>query len=164
MKMRAPALYRWIETMLRPPVVDPEVWQVPQEFFAVDELPDTLITFLKLIGENFVPEIIATINLYHQWLESEAKTAGSIVDIEGQKRCHQVLGQVEHVQMDTPIKRIALLDDVSHHLRFHALVNEMSNSEKETLTRTLQSVGAKDLLDLQLNRDIRRVDYAWVLV
>jgi glutathione S-transferase len=164
MKIRAPALYRWIETMLRPPVVDPEVWQVPQEYFAVDELPDTLITFLKLIGENFVPEIIATINLYHQWLESEAKTAGSIVDIEGQKRCHQVLGQVEHVQMGTPIKRIALLDDVSHHLRFHALVNEMSNSEKETLTRTLQSVGAKDLLDLQLDRDIKRVDYAWVLV
>jgi len=164
MKIRAPALYRWIETMLRPPVVDPEVWQVPQEYFAVDDLPDTLITFLKLIGENFVPEIIATINLYHQWLESEAKTSGSIVDIEGQKRCHQVLGQVEHVQMGVPIKRIALLDDVSHHLRFHALVNEMSDSEKETLTRTLQSVGAKDLLDLQLNRDIKRVDYAWVLV
>ena len=121
-------------------------------------------SLLKLIGENFVPEIIATINLYHQWLESEAKTSGSIVDIEGQKRCHQVLGQVEHVQMGVPIKRIALLDDVSHHLRFHALVNEMSDSEKETLTRTLQSVGAKDLLDLQLNRDIKRVEYAWVLV
>ncbi len=73
------------------------------------------------------------------------------------------LGQVEHVQMGAPIKRIALLDDVSHHMRFQALVNEMSDSEKETLTRTLQSVGAKDLLDLQLNRDIKRVDYVWVL-
>ena len=164
MKMRAPALYRWIETMLRPPVVDPECWQVPQEYFAADDLPDTLLAFLKLIGENFVPEIMATISLYHQWLEPEAKTAGAIVDIEGQKRCHQVLGQVEHVQMGVPIKRIALLDDVSHHLRFQALVNEMNDSEKETLTRTLQSVGAKDLLDLQLNRDIKRVDYAWVLV
>ena len=111
-----------------------------------------------------MPEILATISLYHQWLESDAKTAGAIVDIEGQKRCHQVLGQVEHVQLGTPIKRIALLDDVSHHQRFQALVNEMSDSEKETLTRTLQSVGAKDLLDLQLNRDIKRVDYAWVLV
>ena len=85
MKMRAPALYRWIETMLRPPVVDPEVWQVPQEYFAVDDLPDTLLALLKLIGENFVPEILATISLYHQWLESEAKTAGAIVDIEGKR-------------------------------------------------------------------------------
>jgi len=164
LKMRAPALYRWIETMLRPPVVDPEVWQVPQEYFAADDLPATLIALLKLIGENFVPEIIATIGLYHQWLESDAKTAGAVVDIEGQKRCHQVLGQVEHVQMGVPIKRIALLDDVSHHQRFQALVNEMSESEKETLSRTLQSIGAKELLDLQLNRDIKRTDYAWVLV
>jgi glutathione S-transferase len=164
MKMRAPALYRWIETMLRPPVVDPEVWQVPQEYFVADELPDTLTAFLKLIGEGFVPETVATIGLYHQWLDSVEDTAGTVVDIEGLKRCHQVLGQVEHIQMGTPIKRIALLDDVSHHQRFQALVKEMSDSEKETLTRTLQSFGAKDLVDLQLNRDIKRVDYAWVLV
>jgi len=164
MKMRAPALYRWIETMLRPPVVDQELWQVPQEYFAADDLPDTLTALLKLIGENFVPEILATISLYHQWLESDAKTAGSVVDIEGQKRCHQVLGQVEHVQMGVPIKRIALLDDVSHHLRFQALVNAMGDSEKETLTRILRSIGAQDLADLQLNRDIKRDNYAWVLV
>jgi hypothetical protein len=149
--------------MLRPPVVDPEVWQVPQEYFAADDLPDTLIALLKLIGENYVPEIISTIKLYHQWLGSGENTAGTIVDIEGQKRCHQVLGEVEHVQMGTPIKRIALLDDVSHHQRFQALVNEMSDSEKETLTRTLQSFGAGDLIDLQLNRDIKHVDYTWVL-
>jgi glutathione S-transferase len=164
LKMRAPALYRWIETMNRPPVVDPEVWQVPQEYFAVDDLPDTLIALLELIGENYVPEIISTINLYHQWLDSEDKSAGTIVDLEGQKRCHQVLGEIEHVQMGASIKRIALLDDVSHHLRFQALVNEMSDSEKETLARTLQSVGAQDLVDLQLNRDIERDDFAYVLV
>jgi hypothetical protein len=144
--------------------VDPEVWQVPQEYFAVDDLPDTLMAFLKLIGENFVPEIIATIDLYHQWLDSEERATGVIVDFEGLKRCHQVLGQIEHVQMGAPIKRIALLDDVSHHLRFQALVNAMSDSERESLRGVLQSVSAKDLLDLQLNRDIKRVDYAWVLV
>ena len=163
MKMRAPALYRWIETMLRPPVVDPEVWQVPQEYFAVDDLPDTLMAFLKLIGENFVPEIIATIDLYHQWLDSEEHSTGEIVDFEGQKRCHQVLGQIEHVQMGAPIKRIALLDDVSHHLRFQALVNAMSDSEKETLRGVLQSVSAQDLVDLQLNRNVKRDDFAYVL-
>jgi len=163
LKMRAPALYRWIETMNRPPVVDPEVWQVPQEYFAVDDLPDTLIALLKVIGENFVPEIIATIDLYHQWLDSEERASGAVVDIEGLKRCHQVLGQVEHVQIGAPIKRIALLDDVSHHQRFQALVHTMSDSEKETLRGVLQSVSAQDLFDLQLNRNVKREDYVWVL-
>jgi len=163
MKNRAPALYRWIETMLRPPIVDPEVWQVSQEYFSVDDLPDTLTAFLKLVAENFVPEIKATIDLYHQWLDAQERSAGAVVDVEGQKRCHQVLGQLEHVQMGSPIKRIALLDDVSHHLRFQALVDGMDKAEKQKLTGLLDSVGAKAFTGLHLKRDIKRQNYAYVL-
>jgi glutathione S-transferase len=163
LKQRAPAVYRWIETMQRPPVPDPEVWQVPQEYFQVDDLPDTLISFLKLIGENFVPEIIGTIELYHQWLDAQERETGAVVDVEGQKRCHQVLGQLEHVQMGAAIKRIALLDDVSHHLRFLSLVEEMNAAEKETLTGILQSIGAQDLANVKLKRNMKRENYASVL-
>jgi glutathione S-transferase len=163
MKIQAPALYRWIETMLRPPVVDPEVWHVPQEYFSIDDLPDTLITFLKLIAEDYVPEIRATMDLYHQWLEADARAAGAIVDVEGKKRIHQVLGELEHVQRGVRIKRVALLDSVTHHLRFQALTDGMSSSEKETLNGILQEVGAQDLADLHLKQDMHRDDYAYVL-
>jgi len=163
LKQCAPAVYRWIETMQRPPVPDPEVWQVPQEYFQVDDLPDTLISFLKLIGENFVPEIIGTVELYNEWLEAQEPESGAVVDVEGQKRCHQVLGQLEHVQMGAEIKRIALLDDVSHHLRFLSLVEEMNAAEKETLTGILQSIGAEDLTDVKLKRNMKRENYASVL-
>jgi glutathione S-transferase len=164
LKVRAPAVNRWIETMSRPPIVDSEVWQVPQEYFSIDDLPDTLIAFLKLVGEHYVPEITTTIDLYHEWLDSEERAPGTIVDVEGKKRCHQVLGQIEHVQLGASIKRIALLDDVSHHLRFQALTDRMSNSEKETLNRILHEIGAQDLIELRLKRDIKRHDYAYVLV
>jgi glutathione S-transferase len=163
MKLRAPALYRWIETMLRPPIVDPEVWHIPQKFFSVDELPDTLVDFLKLLGENFIPEIKATIDLYHDWLDAEDRPAGSVVDAEGKKQCHQVLGSIEHLQMGISINRIGLLDDVSHHLRFQALTEQMNESEKETFRRVFQEIGAKDFADLRLKRNIERKDYAWVL-
>jgi glutathione S-transferase len=162
-KERAPALYRWIETMQRPPILDPEVWQVPQEYFSVDDLPDTLINFLKLVAENFVPEITATIELYHQWLDAQAPETGAVVDVEGQKRCHQVLGQIEHVQLGTPIQRIALLDDVSHHQRFLSLVDEMDAAEKETLAGVLQSIGAQGLADVKLKRNMKRENCAFVL-
>jgi len=163
LKQRAPALYRWIETMQRSPIPDPEVWQVPQEYFQVDNLPDTLMSFLKLIGESFVPEIIGTIELYHQWLDAQERETGAVVDVEGQKRCHQVLGQLEHAQMGAAIKRIALLDDVSHHLRFLSLVDEMNAAEKETLTEILQSIGAQDLTNVKLKRNMKREDYTSVL-
>ena len=164
LKVRAPGLNRWIETMSRPPIVDSEVWQFPQEYFSIDDLPDTLIAVLKLIGENYVPEIAATIDLYHEWLDAEERAAGAFVDVEGKKRCHQILGQIEHVQMGAPIKRIALLDDVSHHSRFQALTDSMSSSEKETLNTILQEVGAQGVTELRLKRDIKRQDNTWVLV
>jgi hypothetical protein len=137
---------------------------VPQEFFSVDDLPDTLIALLKLIADDYVPEIKATMDKYHQWLEADERNAGAIVDAEGLKRNHQVLGMMEHVQGGVTIKRIALLDCVSHHLRFQALVDGMSDSEKNTLSGVLNRIGAPDFVDLHLKRDMKRDDFAWVLV
>ena len=101
--------------------------------------------------------------MYHQWLNAEERSAGAIVDVEGQKRCHQVLGELEHVQVGVAINRIALLDDVSHHLRFQALTDQMSNSEKATLQKVLQKIGADELADLRLKRGIKRDNYAYVV-
>jgi hypothetical protein len=135
----------------------------PQEYFPVDELPDTLLAFLRLIGENFIPEVKATIDLYHDWLDAGDRPVGRVVDVEGEKRCHQALAEIEHLQMGISINRIGLLDDVSHHLRFQALTDQMNPSEKERLRRIFQEIGAKDFADLRLKRDIKRQDYAWVL-
>ena len=84
--------------------------------------------------------------------------------MEGEKRCHQVLGEIEHVQLGESINRIALLDVVSHHLRFPALTDRMDDSEKETLNRIFQEVGAEGFADVRLKRNIERQDYAYVLV
>jgi hypothetical protein len=163
-KKLAPAVSRWTETMLRPPIADPELWNVPQEFFSIDDLPDTLTAFLKLVCENYVPEMRATINLYHEWLDAEDRPAGAVIDIEGAKRCHQVLGQIEHDQMGIPIKRIALLDDVRHHLTFQSHVDGMSAGEKQELSGVMQKFGAPDLVDIRLKRGLERRDYTWVLI
>jgi hypothetical protein len=156
-------LYRWIETMGRAPVVDPEVWHVPQAFFPVNDLPETLIALLKLIADDYVPEITATVNLYHEWLGSDGRASGTICDVEEVKRNHQVLGEFEHVQRGVTIKRIALLDCVNHHRRFQDVADQMSDGEKATLNGILQNVGAQDLGKLQLKRDMKRYDYAHVL-
>jgi hypothetical protein len=60
---------------------------------------------LKLITEDYVPEITATMDLYHRWLEADARAVGAIVDVEGKRRIHQVLGEIEHVQRGIRMKR-----------------------------------------------------------
>jgi hypothetical protein len=83
--------------------------------------------------------------------------------VEGTKRNHQVLGEIEHVQRGVTIKRIALLDSVNHHMRLQAAMDRMSEGEKQALNEILQSVGAQDLGKLHLRQDMKRHDYAHVL-
>jgi hypothetical protein len=83
--------------------------------------------------------------------------------VEGKKRCHQILGQLEHVQLGESIKRIALLDDVSHHLRFQEVVDQLNDGEMKTLNGILQRVGAGDIANLRLKRNLKWVNNAWVL-
>jgi hypothetical protein len=40
----------------------------------------------------------------------------------------------------------------------------MSDSEKGSLRKILKDMGAEDFADLRLKRDVKRQDYAWVLV
>jgi len=163
-KSTAPALYRWIETMGRKPTVDPETWHVPQEYFAIDALPETLIAILKLIADDYVPEIKATVDCYNQWVgEPDARPAGTIIDVEGKKRCHQVLGEIVQVQQGVSIKRVCLIDSAEKHQRFQDVVEQMRDKEKSTLNGILQKVGAGDFASLRLKRIMKREDYTWVL-
>ena len=86
------------------------------------------------------------------------------LDVEGLKRCHQVLGQFEHAQRGISHTRIGLIDNVMHHMRFQALTARMNVDEKATLKKVLRQLDAEDLADMRLRRDIERKDYAWVLV
>ncbi|MHC4910800.1 MAG: glutathione S-transferase family protein [Planctomycetota bacterium] len=163
LKERAPALYRWIETMGRAPIVDPEVWHVAPEYFAIDALPETLKALLQLIADDYVPEVHATLDQYDALIAAQAAGAGDVVDAEGVKRNHQVLGEIEHVQGGATIRRVALLDNVSHHLRWQALVEGMSASERALFSQILGEIGALELLDRRLSRPMRREDGAYVL-
>jgi hypothetical protein len=49
-------------------------------------------------------------------------------------------------------------------MRLQAVMDRMSDGEKETLNGILQNVGAQDLGKLHLRRDMKRHDYAHVLV
>jgi glutathione S-transferase len=165
MKSQAPALYRWIETMGRPPVVDPETWNVPQEFFAIDKLPDTLIGVLKLITEDYVPEIKATVDCYNQWVGApDARPAGAIIDVEGKKRCHQVLGEIVQIQQGVPIKRVCLLDSAEKYSRIQGVMEQMNAQERSNFDGVMQEIGAGDFANLKLTRNMKREDYTWVLV
>ena len=161
LKLVAPALYRWIETMGRAQLTDPELWYVPPGFFKADGLPPTLTALLEFIGTDYGPELLATAQAYHQWLPG--KPTGSIVAHDGQKTNHQVLAQIEHEQGGGSIKRVAFIDPLALHQRVIAVMEQMNPAQLDQYGSILHAAGCDALFTLQLERGVVRDDYTYVL-
>jgi len=163
LKVSAPALYRWIETMNQPNITDPELWNVPPNFFEKGQLPRSLIELLELLCADYGPELIATAKAYHHWLgEARDRPSGTVIAIDGQKATHQIISEIEHFQQDVSIKRVAMLDCLTQHQRLLAVQDSMGEHERHEFDRLLESVGGKAIAELQLERSMMRKNYAYV--
>jgi hypothetical protein len=161
LKLVAPALYRWIETMGRAQLTDPELWYVSPGFFKADGLPPTLTALLEFIGSDYGPELLATAVAYHQWLPG--KSAGSIVAHDGRKANHQVLAPIEHEQGGGSIKRVAFIDPLALHQRVIGTMDRMNPAELDQYGSILHAAGCEAIFALQLDRAVVRDDYTYVL-
>ena len=68
MKQEAASVYRWVERMNRPDQDVPEYFDAGDNYLDDDEIPQTLISVLKLLSEDFVPETQAHAQRINQWL------------------------------------------------------------------------------------------------
>ena len=161
LKLLAPALYRWIETMGRAQRTDPELWTVAPGFFEADDIPPTLTALLEFIGSDYGPELLATAQAYHQWLPG--KSAGAIVAHDGQKTNHQVLAQIEHEQGGGSIQRVAFIDPLALHQRVIGAMGRMNSAELDQYGSILRASGCGEILGLQLERGVIRDRYTYVL-
>ncbi len=164
MKTRAPALYRWTETMNRSGVIDPELWHIEPEFFQADRLPATLMAILRRLCADFGPELEATAAAYHRWLNKVPdRPAGALVALDGQKAIRQSLGPIEHQQQGVKITRTAWADTLLTHQRVIDIVDSMSDAELQVYERILNEAGGGNILSIQFERPVARADYAAVL-
>lgn len=163
LKKRAPALYRWIETMHRTPIIDPEIWYVAPEYFEPDELPDTLKALLALMCDDYAPEIIATADLFHQWLDTEDRAPEAIPSYDGKKANHLILGEIEHQQQGVTIQRSAMLDTLIHHQHIDDIKKTMNEQELTAYNIILNTAGGNNIANLALSRRMKRNNYCTVL-
>jgi glutathione S-transferase len=161
LKLQAPALYRWIETMGRAQETDPELWYIAPGFFAPDDLPPTLLALLEFVVANYGPELQATADAFHHWLPG--KRSGTIVAHDQKKANHQVLAEIEHEQAYGRVRHAAFLDPLPLHQRVTAIVEQMSEEQRANYIAMLKSVGGEAILELEIAHPIVRDNYAYVL-
>lgn len=67
MKKRAPACHRWVERMNVADCGMAEFPVTPEEFLPDDEIPQTLEPILALMAQDFLPELMSTIEFLRAW-------------------------------------------------------------------------------------------------
>ena len=163
-KLKYPALFRWIETMNRAPVVDPETYDVAPEYFDLDKLPHTVIELLQLITKTYGPELIAVAGAYHQWLHQVPnRPAGSIIATSGEKSNHQTLGPIEFELYGRPYKRTAILDCLIAHQELGEMIAGLNQVELNDYKAIMDKVDGQSMLELKLERPIVTDDYCATL-
>jgi glutathione S-transferase len=68
MKERAPRVYRWVERMNSVDADMPEFPEQRPEFLPGDEVPETLLDILRLMANDFLPEMLGIFASVEAWL------------------------------------------------------------------------------------------------
>lgn len=83
MKKHAPFVYRWVERMNASDDGMGEFCDMPRETLADDEIPETLIPILKLIAQDFMPEVISIVKTVSAHVEKNGVKSGDPLYPEG---------------------------------------------------------------------------------
>lgn len=155
MKKKAPALFRWTETMNWPGVPTAELSTVPQEFSKLEELPPTLIDFLKLMCEDFGAQYKANALAYENWLaDNPDRPEGAIISNDKVRKNRQAIGKMEYQEQGVTIKRDAWPDVINMHQYVLEVVDTMNAKEKGQWSDLMKSVGGEVFLNTPVPRPV----------
>ena len=147
MRRTAPRVFRWTERMNSPEAVEEHNQPAPDGLFARDGLPDTLLSLMEYVAEEYLPEITAHIAFTNEWL------ADPDSDVENFPRS---IGRAEfpwrgaRIQTAVMPYRIYLLQRLTDH------VARASDHDRAAIHALFERAGLAPLLSLRANRRIER--------
>jgi glutathione S-transferase len=155
MKNTAPVLFRWTETMNLPGIPTAELSTVPPEFSRLDNLPPTLIDFLKLMCEDFGAHYKANALAYENWLaDNPNRPAGAIISNDKVRKNRQAIGKMEYMKQGVTVKRDAWPDVINMHQYVLEVVDTMNPKEKGQWSDLMKKVGGKVFLETPVPRPV----------
>lgn len=155
MKMTAPVLYRWTETMNRTGIQDAELPHVPQEYITSDNLPYPLVDFLRLVCKNFGAQFAATAKAYEDWLAMEPdRPEGATITNDPGSLNRQDMGKMEYMLEGVKVRRDAWPDVINMHQYVLEVVDAMNESDKARWEEIMKLVGGEVFLENRPSRPV----------
>jgi len=156
MKQRAHRVWCWTERMNSRTDEIGGILSESDEFFANDEIPDTLKAVLRHAAEELVPETQAAARFIDEWLEGQKDLEEGAVLERGVGMCSFELRGTTVNALAQPY-RIFLLQ------RLQDACAAMSADDRRTVEELLAEVGLGPLLQIRTRRRVERANHREVL-
>jgi hypothetical protein len=157
MQQSAHRVWRWTERMNRADQDAGEYGDVPEELFADDHVPETLMALLRFVAEDYLPEVRAYVQYANEWLSARPDIVtgtNGLARIQDRGIGMTTLTWRGHeVQVVVMPYRLYLLQKVQD-------VADRASAEARASTDTLLSdTGLSDILALRTRRRVLRANH-----
>lgn len=161
MKQRAPNLYRWTERMNIANIADGEYPGYGEDYAPAGTMPDSLLPILRHVFADWRPGLEADAACFNAWASD--KEAGTIVSRKGERQVHPNIGRVSFDWRDTTMARGSQPHMLWMLTRAKARADSLSGDTADRLSALMAATGGQAILDLPLDRAMKRADNVLVL-
>ena len=151
MQQRAVRVARWVERMNRADQDAPEFFNLGDDYLADDSIPETLVTVLRVLAEDLVPETRAAAEVINQWLAANQPESGTSAQVSLAKR---LFGMAEFSLRGEPISAAAQSYRFVILQKLQQQYAQLEPAQQQDVTYLLQRCGLESLLTISLDRQL----------
>ena len=164
MKNRAPNVYRWTERMNLAAIADGEFVGCPEAFPPGDQVPESLEPVLRLMFQDWGPQLQADAAYYNAWVESDpSMPAGTLVSAGGERTIHPTLGFVDYEWRGCAIHRASSPHGLWHFDKAVGHARALAGEARSRFDTLVRRTGGESVMAIRLARSMKREDYVLVL-
>ncbi|MCH2171892.1 glutathione S-transferase family protein [Myxococcota bacterium] len=156
MKLRAPRVFRWTEHMNTPEIQSPEFSEYPMAYLSNDEIPETVVSLLKLCLSDIGPGLLKSAEIYNAWVD-EHSDRPSVSPISSKGHDEAVVGQFEDTLRGIPLVSGAGTYPLWVLQRGLEWFHQQDEAAREAGRHLLEDCQCLDLLDTEFARRLTRV-------
>lgn len=165
MKLHAPQVFRWTERMFEADLIDGEFSDLPPEYLANDELPQTLLPVLRYFFEDNGPEILGMVATFNAWCDAQPNLqAGTILRTDPDTlSAHPMLGEFSYESRGATFHRQTFASALYCFQRALDEVNLLEGEGQKRFDATIASTGGSEVIGARMRRRIQLLDDKYVI-
>lgn len=144
MRRIAPRLMRWTERMNAREFPPAEFPDAEDAFYPDDHIPETTMSVLKLLAQDFFPEVDSLLDVYSDWAVQQ-KDVSVGTAIKSLPNGAAICGMNQFQLRNRTMKRIARIDSVWKWQRPLEFYQGLSGEDRKTADAFLSDLGGWDL-------------------